>query len=320
MVTAHKSRLTQGVLLLALLALGACSRSSGSSHHSFVRLEASLGQAEIVRDPNGAGPDGVELSRLGVYDDALEDLARQSGFNLFYDGILETLRVQVGIDPRYCIVVANDFRDSLFLEGEVGGVAGDCVLLLDGKLLDVLLEYATYLTLVDIGFVVDDSIAAVDEIVFLHNGVSGATTGGFLYRYGSLPLQVRPQAEFYLLNLLQTVFYHQFGHLYLDHTLAALRDLGSLDPVVPRLEGEEDDADLVAGMLVRKANGDLFRALEVIDIVTFFVLQRFEPDFTYGEVFDPAYQDTEVLPPLASIAVRRQLVTDGFRRFDLWWY
>ena len=261
----------------------------------------------------------MESVALFHYDAALESLAFDIGLNHAYDIDLDWLCYATEMDPRYRFLVVSDLRAHPQLAYVAGGVAGDELVILDGKLLDILLEYAVFLALYDVGIVDRDPEEAVDEIGYLHNGWIGATTEGFLYRYNDLDFQLQLTADWYLRSLMSSIVLNKFAHMFHYHSLAALRDLGYLEPLVFPTATEVDDADIAAGMLVRKIETNLALAIEAIDILAFYAIQRFEVDVTYFLILSPAFQEQPLSDSWFPLITRKDALYWGHERFAEYW-
>jgi hypothetical protein len=285
-----------------------------------VPLEEGLGGGTLLRDPNHRPPSfGDELDLLD-YDDALRELAFRAGINSAHDFWVNQLLDRVRISLRVEVLVVEDFRLRPELEYLLGAATGHEVILLDGKLLDALLEYSTFLALYEEGLTGRDPVAAADEIVFFHNDLLGATTGGFTYPFFEMPLDIQLHAETIFLGFLGTILYHEFGHVWFYHTADALRELGSFRVVNEPLRYEEDEADLVAGMLLRRADCDLALGVEAMDLWTFFLLQRLQRDFVYDLVLSTVYQNSLLFENLSELVIRKSRLITGYQRFDRYWF
>ena len=79
---------------------------------------------------------------------------------------------------------------------------------------------------------------------------------------------------------------------------------------------ERPEADLVAGMLARKAGSDLQLVFEGLDLAEFQLVQRLDRDFTYDIVLSEEYQNTPQDRVRAPLALRKSIVEEGYDRFD----
>lgn len=293
-----------------------CGRTHGSSpQFSVPPLEVVLSEPVLWRDPAQEPAFQTEDNFLHLYDDEVEGLTARARRNTSYESWINEALDRVGVDLHYRVIVTEDFRLSGWLESVAGGVTGHELIVLDGKLLDILLEYSTFIALWERGDIRRDPVEAVDEIVLLHNDFLGETTGGFLYRYWDVDLDVALRADTHFLRFVSALVYHEFGHLYLGHVLAALRRDGDLETLRPPDPIDEDDADLVSGMLVAKAGRDLFSAQELLDVMCFALEQRFDRNLTYWDVLSPGFQDASPGGGYSSLSFRKQTVLEGFDRY-----
>lgn len=310
-------------LLLACLALAACDKSSRHGPRPAeepVPLERALGSDSLLQDPNLGRPGVRDELDLIDYDAFLESLSFVAGINTLYDPWMNDLLDRVSISTRVRVNVVEDFRHLPDLEAIPGAATGHRLILLDGKLLDALLEYATFLALYERGLEVRDPVAAADEIIFLHNDFLGATTGGFLYPFFEMPGRIQADAESIFLAFAGTLLYQEFGHIFLLHTRDALRELGALDFVNQPLRFEEDRADLIAGMLSSKAGCDLALSIETLDLWTFYAIQREDRNFFYDEVLSPVYQSALLFEQFSPLTARKSRLARGFDRFEGYWF
>ncbi len=210
-------------LALAALFLTACPNTGGGDGDDDeiqIPLEAALAGDPISRDPNHSKPTPFEQVSLDVLDDSLAALADAFPYDA-YDAAGDFLLDAVDVDPGPNGQVLTDFRDAGLLFG--GGAAGHDVLILDGKFLDILSEYATFLALSQTGQDLTDPEDALDTIVVSHNASPMTNSGGITWMVDDLDAPTLAISNDIFSALMGGVLYHEFGHVYLFHVLDGLR-------------------------------------------------------------------------------------------------
>lgn len=308
--------------LFAALSLSAC----GHPHHAPsvpppppVILEEAVATWPVFRHPDSPLPSFAERDVLEHHDDSLDLLLEAVGHNHAYDFLLDEAADRAGLDRAVRIDVGEDFRWSDSTFDAAGAVSGDRRLVLDGKFLDALGEISVFLVLRDHGFEWRDVDEAIDEIVFLHQDYYGATTEGFLYRYADLDSFEAAEADELLIQLLAPILDAAFGDVFLRHALLDLRRDGFVSLPLALHAHEQLDADQVAGMLVRKADGSLDLALGALDILAYALEQRFDRDFTYFDAQEPWFQWSMGRGGQPAPTERKEWLRNGERRYADYW-
>ncbi|MCZ6463633.1 MAG: hypothetical protein O7A09_04780 [Proteobacteria bacterium] len=303
-------------LALAVLFLAACKGSGGGDGDDDriqIPLEVSLAADPISRDPNHSNPTPFEQVSLDALDDSLAALADAFPY-ADYDAAGDFLLDAVDVDPGPNGQVLTDFRDAGLLFG--GGAAGHDVLVLDGKFLDILSEYATFLALRQTGQDLTDPEDALDTIVVSHNASPVTNPDGITWLVDDLDAPTLAISNDLFSALMGGVLYHEFGHVYLFHVLDSLRDNNMLMPGLDLQPTEaEDAADTVAGMLIAKAGLDLATLLEMFDILAYYSIQQVAPDTRIADILDPDFQNLSLDGEHSSVAERKQLASDGYDTF-----
>jgi hypothetical protein len=297
---------------------GDASTPAGSSGAppSAPTIQELLARNPLTRDPTQTATAQEDAYLKANADPYLYGVANQAGVNGRYDARLSGLQASVGISATYNAAVLTDFR----LGGIAyrGGITGHAVLLLDGKFLDILHEYATFLALSDVGAVLVTPEFALDVIIPMHNAVAGAVSDDLIYSaaIGDIfGVDVRPAAENYFRSLAGAILFHEFGHIYLWHMLDRLRAQYSFFPANnPFVAAAEDDADTISGMLAKKAG--LSRSLidDTYLVLDYYSLQQVQGSTRLADIVDPAHFD-KAQAPYSSLRGRITRVQGAFDSF-----
>lgn len=230
-----------------------------------------------------------------------------------YRPTVRLLAARVGIDLES---VPTSVVDEL---GEYkpfgGGFANHDAIFLDGKLLDVLRDVANFLA--TSGPLSQAQLyAGIDNIVLHHASVEGFPAP-MLYPTHTLPAQVCGAADGFFFDMAGAILYHEFGHHWaygcVDQWLMQGSAAGVLFPYPSKME---DDADIIAGALTRKAGHDLQRAQLTFDLLTFLFGARNWQYTSLAQAQSYEAQFTQTNPSYSPPARRHHLIAQGYELYD----
>lgn len=312
------------LLVLGALATAGCNEgSSGTANDqnaepdpvTFVpvdRFVEHLSKQALNRDPDQAAPSQVEATLLAQQDQQLlSQVFTSSRFQFTMSRVLAA----ADISSLTNVFVHDDFRFAGIPFG--GGMAGHDFFMIDGKFLDILGDYANYLALRGAGLTLDTPALAIDSIVNSHNA-SPFAQALERYPYQLLPQALKFESDRILDSYAGAITYHEFGHYYLYHMLDRLRSMGTFAELYINFTSvNEDDADRLAGALMRKAGMDLQLGQEMVDLMAFYVMNRNGQAFSIFDVV--ASLPAQFVPGsvnYSSLAVRKELFAEGYLRYS----
>ncbi|MHC4470864.1 MAG: hypothetical protein ACYTDY_09085 [Planctomycetota bacterium] len=266
-----------------------------------------LAQSAISRDPRWPDPTLFESQILAGNDvQILSGALAVPGYDA-YDETVDRLLARAGILGNIEFITVTRFPDSW---GAIGGLAGHDILLLDGKYLDILREYANAQARFRLSFIPP----LIDEIVENHNATLQPNPDGYVYRTSDLDDVERQRADRIFESLAGLIVYHEFGHYFLYHQLKRLRE--SASPLAffnPLTRFAESQADIVAGILASKVGLDELLAQQAYDILGLYGNDRQNPALNIADILSPAFQQRDT-GPYESLADRKILMRSGYYR------
>jgi hypothetical protein len=307
--------LSAGALLVA--ACGGGGSTPAPNEPIEVQLARQLAPVGIEKNPDFFPVAGVinEPALLAAKD---QELLQASGALSVAPRFVNTLskiavRAQIA---RVNVFVVNDLACTSVPFG--GGVATNAVIVLDGKLLDLMADVANGIALVETGRlqatisqVVD--AAAAQQLAF---GRYCAASDPLSFPDGALTQAERDRGVEVFAQLVGGLLFHEFGHIWNWHTLAGLRDqiLFPSGGFFRYTSALEDNADLIAGVLSAKAGHDPSLTKLTYDLMTFTYFYRRAPlqtTFAAVQSWETQYQQSS--PTYSSLATRKALIDAGYR-------
>lgn len=266
-----------------------------------------LSQATIDRDIcEGTTPKEDSICRLR--DSQVPSLPSTQ----VWDHLIHDLRVTAGIAFNVPISVTPDL---VFATSIGGGLTGHTFVVVDGKFLDILAEYSTYLVLAETGQTGVSRVQAIDAIVARHNSASGTNAQPTLFVQSSLAGTGDVQrVESYLRDFAGAILYHEYGHYWAWGCVDTLRaTLPATNLLYFYPSKIEDDADLIAGVLSAKTGHSLARSQEMVDLMAYYTLNRFGMAQSFGQVAASyAGQFQQPNRMYQSLAGRKATIARGF--------
>ncbi len=198
-----------------------------------------------------------------------------------------------------------------------GGVAADTVIVIDGKMLDLMADVANGLAMRESGRlsltipqVVD--LAAAQQMSFSR---FCTTTNPLAFPDARLSSQEFNRSVEMFTQFLGGVFFHEFGHTWNWHSLFKLRE----NAFVPGggfssyTSAVEDNADLIAGVLSAKAGHDPALVKMSFDLMAFSYFYRRSPgSYSFNNTTSWQSQYSQTSPNYSSLAARKSLLDAGF--------
>jgi hypothetical protein len=275
----------------------------------------------LYKDPTQIPPSTLEEGELLDLSLELANNLPASESHPTAGQIAKIVADAAGISTWLPITVVQDFRTVPYLSnsGLAGAIALHDVVVVDGKFVDILLEYSVYLALLQTDSTDVGEFEAVDKIAAAHLNHYG-TVPAFYYPMDQLSPEQETLAIYNFLSAFAAVLYHELGHLYLYHGLDAIRagdtSTQSDDVLITRTPVREDDADLSAGILLARAGFDEMRGTAMLDLLAFFVgLQTGE--FTTSTEVVADFQQTLVSGlTYSSLAQRKSNLARGYRVYE----
>ena len=254
---------------------------------------AALAGSGVVRDSTQPPPTFQEAQHLVAADGRLWSDVTVAPLVSHYDAAIATIRARAGIGNVPISVVSDMRLAAPSVAAYGGGVAGHGFFVVDGKLLDVLSEFARYRALVEAGVAFQDDDGALNTIVGAHNQFVGAAPSGLFFTADALTSPQAARANELFLRWAAPIVYHEFGHVFLWNALDRLRaTTGQLPRFFVSTSLNEDDADRVAGALTRKSGGSATDIVVLFDVLTFYALRRGGQVTTIQQVRSPQVQHT----------------------------
>ncbi len=235
-----------------------------------------------------------------------------SRFELTNDWDCEFQRLQA----RAGISVAVQFQGAVDLMatlGVGGGVAGHELIVIDGKLLEVLDEVAVYLTFSERGLTTLDLPTAINRIVAAHMSVRLARVPRTIFTAPLSPA-LATRVEEHFDSLAGAFVFHEFGHhwswICLDQLLQQWAMQRGFFVYPAKIE---DDADFISGILNRKAGNTLSDVQLAYDVLALLgVVHQGQPPNFLGVALDYQRQFLTQSPSYSPLAVRKDNVRRGF--------
>lgn len=223
---------------------------------------------------------------------------------------VERLTTKVGISTSQRFDVAVDLMSTV---GFGGGVTGHELIVIDGKLLEVLDELALYLTLAEDGLTTVDLATAINRIVAAHMSVRSRFAPRMVFT-ASLGPSATTRFEQHFDSLAGAFVFHEFGHHWAWSCLdQALQNESLRRGFLPYPQKMEDDADLISGVLSRKAGHQLSEVQLAYDVLTLFgVVQSGQPPDFARVALDYQQQFVSQSSNYSPLAVRKDNVRVGF--------
>ena len=280
--------ITRLLAFVVLVALAGCSDSDSDSDSNDQTLfgagafntsaEAAraivdqLSAPSLTRDSTQLPPQGQEFTALNHSDQQRAGQSTRSTRDL--DKIIRLLE-SVGIPTSLFVIVETDMRLNPVVGQAVGGHAGHSYVAVDGKFVDMLDEIANYYAREEFGSTAVSPQSAIDNIVAYHNLTRGSSSPiTCCFPSSGLTNAERERADVIRDSLVGAIFYHEFAHYYLMHSLDRIRS--SFDPtgIVLFSSVAEDDADFIAGALSAKAGLEPDWGKFMYDLMMFYSAQR----------------------------------------------
>lgn len=313
---------TAGAVALACAALLAACGGGGGDDASGGSASPQVQQARALAAPTvtrqaGIGPVvtpfGDEAWLLYTVDLNLDLATAPALLPGRYAQTLQRLRTRTGItgdDTR----VVSDLACTAMPFG--GGIAGDRVIVLDGKLLDVMAEVANGIALRESGRLAATDAQIVDAAAAAQLGFAFFCRAADPIAFPDAVLDSREfeRAVEIFAQLAGGIYFHEFGHVWGWHALLRLRDQAFVQGrVFGYSSAIEDNADLTAGILSAKAGHDARWPRMMFDLMSFTFMYRRQPGWVgYADVQTWAAQFQQLSPTYSPLAQRKQWVDLGY--------
>lgn len=225
-----------------------------------------------------------------------------------WNGAIGRLKQQAGIDDAVEIDVVPDLQT---LVSAGGGATGTGLVVVDGKFLDILFEYAHYVAMAENGETSDPVISALDGIVAYHDALSGQNVPPGYYAAQSPEAQDAAVAHFD--SFAGAILYHEFGHYWSWACIDSVRFQYAVGTGIYYWPSKvEDDADLISGVLSAKAGHAQADAIAMIDLMAFYTLYRQRYVQSFADVEAAYIQYVQMAQNYSSLAGRKQLIQQGY--------
>ena len=267
----------------------------------------------VVRDRLQPPPSSYESQLLQALDANLyQDLTTAPIVNT-YQADIGLMAVRAGLGSVSITTVSDMRLSAPRVRGFGGGMAGHGFLVIDGKLLDVLADYARYVALREAGVAFANDDGMLNDIVARHNAVFGANPLGLSFMADALTPSQTVRAREVFLRSAAPMLYHEFGHLFLWNSLDRLRaSTGQLPSYFLASSLNEDDADRVTGALVRKSGGTAADIAFLYDVLTFYTYARGGAVTTIQQVRSSQVQNVSPTPTYSTPAGRKSTARSTF--------
>lgn len=202
-----------------------------------------------------------------------------------------------------------------------GGITGHNLITVDAKFFDVLKDYAAYLTLSEQGHTNEMRASALARITLLHNSFPCANLPLNRFIYASIPSTNSASTQAKYDSMAGAILYHEFGHHWTWALLDGLRINNAywafgVVPYYVYPAKSEDEADLIAGILTRKAGHNATLAMEMIDIMALYVFHRqygTYPDISNIQSIQLQY--ARMNQQYSALAARKALIQAGYNAY-----
>lgn len=312
---------TTPVLVVGLLvvALGGCKKGSPGTDY----VEPEVQQARALASSNLSKQAGI-FPVQSVFGDEAFILAQQDlqvassvGFWVLpqrFTNTLNRLNARASVAPTDTRVVSDMACTQV---GFGGGVAGDRVIHLDGKLLDLMAEVSNALALIDSGRLTATLTQVVDAAAAQQMNFSNFCRAAdpIAFPDSALSLAEQDRAVEYFTQLVGGIYFHEFGHVWGWHSLARIRDqyLAPQGSFFSYTSVIEDNADLTSGILNAKAGHSASVTKLMIDLMAFQYFYRRNPGFvSFANVQGWSVQYQQTSPTHSSLAGRKGTIDVGY--------
>ena len=303
--------------------LGVASRNNTNSTGTYntsisangVSSETSLARAlsanSIFKSPISPALSNFEALRLRSQDFNFYISGLRSQY---YENLVRSVATRARISSNASFTVTQDFQLIPGIRFS-GGIAGHEVVMLDGKYLDILFEYANYLVMRERNLTFDDGLLAINSIVANHNSYFGFRT--YFTRYNGLFLNFSDQqyAESLFQSLIAFIVYHEYAHVYLNHAVESSRISSYVEYYQVNFSStQEDAADFIAGVLIAKSGLSYNLANFGLDILHFYIDQRTGFRTSINQIPSDAFFDNPN-DRYSTLINRHQSVAMGWRLY-----
>lgn len=198
-----------------------------------------------------------------------------------------------------------------------GGVAADTVIVIDGKMLDLMADVANGLAMRESGRLSLSIPQIVDSAASQQMSFARfcTTSDPLAFPDAALSSQESSRAVEIFTQFLGGVFFHEFGHTWNWHSLFKLRE----NIFVPGggfssyTSAVEDNADIIAGILSGKSGHDIALVKVSFDLMAFSYLYRRSPgSYSFNNTTSWQSQYSQTSPNYSSLAARKSLLDVGF--------
>ncbi|SHM72928.1 hypothetical protein SAMN02787076_02042 [Rhizobacter sp. OV335] len=198
-----------------------------------------------------------------------------------------------------------------------GGVAANTLMVLDGKMLDLMADVANGLAMRESGRTSLSLLQIVDLAASQQMSFSRFCQAAdpLAFPDASLtPGELDRSVELFT-QMTGGTFFHEFGHIWNWHSLAKLREQifvpgGGLFTYTSVIE---DNADIISGILNAKSGHAQSSAELAYDLMAFTVIYRRNPGgYSFGNTTSWQTQYQQTSPTYSSLATRKALLSSGF--------
>lgn len=312
-------RRTFAVLACALLTLTSCGGGGGGGGPApEVQLARELASTRLSRNPRiepVVTPFVNEFLVLSQIDQNLNFSTAGTFVLGRYQATLQRLAERAQID-RVTVFVSSDLACTSVAVG--GGIAGDALIVLDGKFLDVLAEVSNGLALRESGRISASIAQIVDSAAFSQLTFSRAclATDPTAFPDTALSAAELDRSIEIFTQLVGGLFFHEFGHVWNWHALLKFREQYTIPGggFFTYTSATEDNSDVISGILNAKAGHSSSLTTFAFDLLAFTYLYRRAPgslSFEQTSSWEIQYQQTA--PTYSSLAARKGLIERGYR-------
>jgi hypothetical protein len=265
--------------------------------------------APIIRRDVCQQPTPQELAKCTQDDAVFSGTAATPA----WQSAITVLRSRAGIASAVPIAASPDLRLAAQPLRFGGGVTGFTPVLVDGKFLEILKDYAWYVAAREARLTADTEVVALNRIVDTHNGLVGYTPDG-VYTAIPMPESSLKRADAFFLDLTAAILFHEYGHYWAWACVDRQRAAVPVNPYFFYPTLTENDADGISGALSAKAGRDRETGPLMFDLMALYVLRRSQP-LSIVEIQSPQFQATQLAPNYASLAQRKATWRGAYDRY-----
>jgi hypothetical protein len=280
------------------------------------QIAGQLAGSNLIRSNSVHPPTSIELGLISQFENFnLQGLQFTPDWNTWVDN----LKSDAGISPSVQIEVTYDLRTSAVLGTVAGGDTQHNFVILDGKFLEISSDYSTWISTQEAQKRVPseaERTAAIDSIVIAHMSMIQPVPP--LYgNPGNLPPDILSKWTDHFKSMAGAIMYHEYGHYWGWALLSGtIRKHQQVSALALHPSGYEDQADLISGMLSKKAGHNPNDGMLMFDLMTYYGLYKLGLAQSFSQVTNSTVlQYTSLNAAYSPISARKNTFGIGYTSF-----